>query len=382
MRYRSVTKSFYKYYILVYIYRMTMDISQFERNKGDQEYMETSHKLKTYVVHNPVSGTTDAEAARERIRQVMDEHQIPFEIYQTTGKEDVRDVVRAAIQSGFERFVAVGGDGTISAVASGLVQTGLPMVILPTGTVNALARELQIPIGLDDVEWWLGEHEIKVLDVLQAREQFYLLNISVGTSARIMNSARREDIHKYGVIVYIWEAVKRYATIPVYRFRLTIDGRKSSSRAAEILVANSGLFLGIKNLQLDEKAGLDSGKLSVCTAQLRTLFDYVRLAIKLFVQSSEDIDEFNCVQAAHDVVIEANRPVTVQGDGELIGNTPVTVKLIPRALGVYFDRFRWTVIDAAISADKLEEVGAPTRFITRSQLLLNWGQPLVVVVDI
>jgi diacylglycerol kinase family enzyme len=120
----------------------------------------------------------------------------------------------------------------------------------------------------------------------------------------------------------------------VYRFRLTIDGRSAYSRASEIFLANSGLLLGLKNLQLDEKASLDSGKLSICTAQLRTLLDYVRIAVKLFVQSSEDIEDFNCVQAAREVVIEANRPVTVQGDGELIGNTPVTVKLIPRALHV------------------------------------------------
>lgn len=296
--------------------------------------METDHKLKTYVVHNPVSGTTDAEAAHERIRQIMDEHQIPFDIYQTTGKEDIHDIVQNAIQKGFERFVAVGGDGTISGVASGLVQTKLPMVIIPTGTVNALARELQIPLGLDDADWWLRDHETRIIDVLRAREHFYLLNISVGTSARIMHAAKREDIHKYGVIVYIWEAIRRYATIPVYRFRLTIDGRTSTARAAEIFIANSGLLLGIKTLQVDEKASLDSGKLSICTAQLRTLLDYVRIAIKLFVQSAEDIEEFNCVQAAREVVIDANRPVTVQGDGELIGNTPVTVTLIPRSLHV------------------------------------------------
>src|SRR5690349_6157138 len=101
-------------------------------NEGYKDSMETTHKLKTYIVHNPVSGTTDAEAAHDRIRQIMDEHQIPFEIYETTGKEDIRDVVRDAIKNGFERFVAVGGDGTISGVASGLVQTEFPMVIIPT----------------------------------------------------------------------------------------------------------------------------------------------------------------------------------------------------------------------------------------------------------
>lgn len=297
--------------------------------------METDQKLKTYVVHNPVSGTSDAEAVGEKIRQIMDEHQIPFAIYQTTGKEDIREIVKQAIKNGFKRFIAVGGDGTISGVASGLVRTELPMVIIPTGTVNALARELKIPFDLDEaLGWWLADYETKVIDVLQAQDQYYLLNVSVGTSARIMKAAKREDIHKYGVLVYIWEALKRYASIPIYRFRLVIDGRSSYSRASEILIANSGLLLGTKILQFDEKAGLDSGNLSICTARLHTVLDYVRIAMKMLRQSGDEIEEFNCVRASRDVVVDANRPVPVQGDGELIGNTPVTVTLIPRSLHI------------------------------------------------
>src|SRR5215216_752823 len=297
--------------------------------------METDHKLKTYIVHNPVSGTSDAEAVREKIRQIMDEHRIPFEIYQTTGKEDIHEIVKKAIKDGFERFVAVGGDGTISGVASGLVKTELPMVIIPTGTVNALARELRIPFDLDEaLEWWLTGYDTKIIDVIQARERFYLLNVSVGTSARIMKAAKREDIHKYGVLVYVWQALKRYVEIPSHRFKLVIDGRNMVLRASEIFIANSGLLLGLKSLQVNEKASLDSGKLSVCSARLRTILDYARIAIKLLVQSSEEIEEFNCVDARREITIEANRPIPVQGDGELIGNTPVTVTLVPRALHI------------------------------------------------
>src|SRR5689334_1937008 len=117
--------------------------------------MGIEKQLKTYVIQNPVSGLSDAPTIRAKISQVMDEYQIPFEIYETTGKDDLYEIVKAAIKNGFERFVAVGGDGTISGVASGLVNTKIPLVIIPTGTVNALARELQIPFTLDEaVRWW------------------------------------------------------------------------------------------------------------------------------------------------------------------------------------------------------------------------------------
>jgi diacylglycerol kinase (ATP) len=295
--------------------------------------MEIEKRLKTFVVHNPVSGLSQAEVVREKISQAMEEHQIPFEIYETTGKEDIHDLVKAAIKNGFERFVAVGGDGTVSGVASGLVRTEIPLVIIPTGTVNALARELQIPMALDDsVRWWLSDYRKKVIDVIDVGGRYYLLNVSVGTSAKIMKEVKREDIHRFGVIVFIWQALKRRAEVPTYRFQLAIDGRKIYFRAAEVVVANSGVLLGMKALQLDADASLDNGKLSVCRVRLKTIFDYARIGLKMLTQPPEENEELHCMDATREIKIQASRSIPVQGDGELIGNTPVTIRLVPHAL--------------------------------------------------
>lgn len=296
--------------------------------------MENEKTLKTYVVHNPVSGTSDAEAVHDMITQALGERGVPYEIYQTTGKEDIHDVVKKAIQKGFQRFVAVGGDGTIQGVASGLVHTDLPLVMIPTGTVNALARELDIPFALDDsVRWWMDSAEQRVIDVIEANGRYYLLNVSVGTAASIMKNVKREDIHRFGVLPYIREALRRM-NVPLFRFRVTIDGRTTVVRASEIFIANSGVLLGLEALRLDPDANLDNGKLSVCRARLQSVFDYVKMAFKIAVQSASETEELNCEDAMREVRVEADRRVPVQGDGELIGNTPVTVKLIPRALNV------------------------------------------------
>lgn len=297
--------------------------------------METEKGLKTYVIHNPVSGLSQAEVVREKISQAMQEHEVPFEIYETKGDEDIHDVVKTAIKNGFERFVAVGGDGTISGVASGLVRTKFPLVIIPTGTVNALARELQIPMALDDsVRWWLSGYRKKVIDVIEVRERYYLLNVSVGTSAGIMKETKREDIHRFGVISFIWQALRRSAEVPTYKFQVDIDGRSIYFRAAEVVVANSGILWGLKALQLDPDANLDSGKLSVCRMRLKTIFDYVRMGLKMLTKPPEENEELRCMDAMREVKIQASRLVPVQGDGELIGNTPVTIKLIPHAVHV------------------------------------------------
>jgi diacylglycerol kinase (ATP) len=297
--------------------------------------METNNNLKTYVVHNPVSGQVDAEIVRQQIAQVMEDNRIPYEIYETTGKEKLNEVVQAAIKKGFEQFIAVGGDGTISGVASGLVNTGIPLVILPSGTVNALARELQIPIGIEQAaDWWVTNRQVRRIDVLQIRDRYFLLNISVGVSAGIMKEAKREEINKLGVFAFLRQALKRKSNLPAYRFQVAIDGAITYMRATELFIANSGMLLGLKALQFDPKADLDTGRMSVCYARMQSLFDYARIALKLLAVPAEEKKDLNCTDALREVRIHANVPVPVQGDGEQVGMTPVTITLLPRALHV------------------------------------------------
>ena len=101
-----------------------------------------------YVVMNPVSGTNEPEIVREKIRSTLDERHLSYEIYETTGKENLKETIQEAVQAGYRVFLAVGGDGTIAAVANGLAGTGLPLVIIPNGTWNGLARNLDIPLHL------------------------------------------------------------------------------------------------------------------------------------------------------------------------------------------------------------------------------------------
>src|SRR5690606_33660152 len=111
--------------------------------------VEIQQKPKTYVVINPVAGVSDPETVRQTIESTLQAHDLPAEIYETTGEEDLKQKVREAVDQGFQLFVSAGGDGTLSSVIDGLVGTGLPLVIIPTGTWNALARALDIPLQVE-----------------------------------------------------------------------------------------------------------------------------------------------------------------------------------------------------------------------------------------
>jgi diacylglycerol kinase family enzyme len=168
---------------------------------------------------------------------------------------------------------------------------------------------------------------------MQIRDRYFLLNVSVGVSAGILKDARREEINTLGVFAFLRQAFKRKSDLPAYRFQVSIDGAITYMRATELFIANSGTLLGLKALRLDPEADLDTGRLSVCYARLRSLFDYARIAIKLLA-AREEKRELNCTDARREVRIHANQPVPVQGDGEQVGTTPVTITLVPRALHI------------------------------------------------
>ena len=109
--------------------------------------VDIQQRPKTYVVLNPVAGVSEPRTVRERIKSALQAHEFPMEIYETTGQKDegIKQLVRDAVSRGFKLFISAGGDGTLSSVIDGLVASNIPLVIIPTGTWNALAARAGYP---------------------------------------------------------------------------------------------------------------------------------------------------------------------------------------------------------------------------------------------
>ena len=101
---------------------------------------------KVFIIQNPVAGTQPAEDVVAAIEDYFKAQECEFKIHQTEEDENVAEIVARAKTEGFDLFVAAGGDGTVSDVATELVGGKIPMAILPVGTGNALARDLNIPV--------------------------------------------------------------------------------------------------------------------------------------------------------------------------------------------------------------------------------------------
>jgi len=296
--------------------------------------VDVQQKPKTYIVVNPVAGTSQPEAIREKIEAAFQSRDIPFEIYETTGDEDLRQKVRNAVQQGFKLFVSAGGDGTLSGVIDGLVGTQIPLIILPTGTWNTVAQIMNIPLQIDPaLELVFQDHTIRTVDALQVDRGFFILSVSAGVGSRTMEDIKRQEKRRFGKLVDLWKGIKQVLEFRSYLFEIKIDGNPTRFRASELMVANSP-SLGLKALQLDPGIRMDDGKLNICRIYANTLREYLQLAISMLTGAQKHNWNVLCMEATKEVEIRCRERLPVQGDGDIIGRLPVTVKIVPKAVQI------------------------------------------------
>jgi diacylglycerol kinase (ATP) len=294
--------------------------------------------MKVFVVLNPVAGQSDPHKVRQALEQHLDRAGWPHEVYRTTGQERIAQVVQSALDRGFDLFVASGGDGTVSGVAGGLVHTGVPLAILPTGTGNALARDLQIPLELQEALGLLtGAHTIRRVDAMQVGQHHAFLNIGVGISARMMQDTERNSKRHFGRLAYAWAGLINLLGLRLHHFDVSVDDRMLKVKASEVMVLNSGA-LGAPYLRLGEQIQLDDRMLDVYIVRARTLLDYLRLMGNTLLKQDPSDPGLKRLQAKQGIRISTRKPLPVQADGDVIGQTPAEIKLQPRALGVIVPR--------------------------------------------
>jgi YegS/Rv2252/BmrU family lipid kinase len=290
------------------------------------------NNLKTFVIQNPVAGTADPHTVRKILTNRLADRE--FEIHETHPDEHLPDVVHKAIDLGYELFIAVGGDGTASLVASALVNTDIPMAIVPTGTGNVLARELGIPLDIEAAASLVnGNNRERTIDAMWIGDHVSVLAVGIGISSLTMRHTERQAKRRFGLLAYMWVGLEQLSGLRLRPFHLEVDGEKRHVRASEVLITNSSI-IGLQPFDLGPDVQPDDGKVEVCIVRARTLWDYLRVAWSLLARVEKQNENFQCMEARREVQIRTVKPLPVQADGEIIGETPLKIKVMPAAVRV------------------------------------------------
>lgn len=298
---------------------------------------DTAEAVKTdkqaFVVLNPSSGRADGDSLRQLLADRFGEHGWDYEVYEITGDDDVAAVVRDACARGADLVIAAGGDGTVASVVNGAWQCDTVIGILPSGTGNLLARAMTLPNTVEAaLELIVGEHALQPLDLMQIGDEVFVLDVSAGISARAMRDTPPERKQRFGVLAYVWPMARDIVRLRPRHFKLTIDGQPVQVRATEVLVAN-GAFLDKPPFPYGPPEGFNDQKLDIYILAARGLPDYLRLIWGLVRGSWKGQTALKTLTARDTITIETLRhKQPAQADGEALGTTPISLKLVPSAI--------------------------------------------------
>ena len=138
---------------------------------------------------------------------------------------DPGDAARDALGRGAKTLVAAGGDGTVSAIASTLLDSGATLGVLPIGTLNHFAKDLRIPLGIEDAARVVAHGAVRVIDVGEVNGRTFINNSSLGVYPQMVawrQQYRHDGWTRWAAL--FWAAVTALRRMPFLRLRLTAAG--------------------------------------------------------------------------------------------------------------------------------------------------------------
>lgn len=249
--------------------------------------------------------------------------------------DEVSEAIGRALGQGCEALIIGGGDGTVRAAATALIDTDVALGVLPLGTMNRLARDLKIPLTLREAAVTLASGEMEAIDVADVNGHIFLCNSTFGLPVHF--SAQRQSLRGKPA----WERLKGYVSAikemlqSRRRMDLDIDHGQSRLRLRVLSMAvSNNRYIEKPSLML-EKDGLHHGVLAVYVSQHPSGWGMARAVLRAMLgrfKSDPDIVHFE----AHQIDISARRSrVRLSNDGELeIVKLPLQYRIRPGALKV------------------------------------------------
>jgi YegS/Rv2252/BmrU family lipid kinase len=288
-----------------------------------------------HVIINPAAGAD--KPVLSILNTAFQPGGIDWDVFVTKKAGDARRLAQQAVAAGVDAVAAYGGDGTVMEVISGLIGSQTPLAILPGGTGNGASFELHIPIDLSQACALLtgDDSEVREVDVGQIGDNYFLLNAGVGFATSMMEGAERSSKDRLGLLAYFISGIQTLRDPPIARYHLLLDGKQVESEGVSCLIANSGA-LGSLGVKLAPNIDISDGMLDVVIIRTVDLGNLLTVAASV-ITGTEDFGPMQHWQA-REVTLVTDPPQTVQLDGDVLGTTPFTARVLSRAARIIVPR--------------------------------------------
>jgi diacylglycerol kinase (ATP) len=259
------------------------------------------------------------------------------EIIYTEKKGHAEILARQAVKASPMFIIAAGGDGTFNEVVNGIAGSEVPMAILPLGTTNVLAKELNVPEDVDEALEVATEGNPKTVSLgrialagqsLPATRYFALM-AGIGFDGEVVFGVN-EILKKFsGKGAYIYSGIRTLSAFKPTELFFHINGKTFSGYTA--IIGKAAKYGGHYRITPDAK--LSDPFLYVCLFKGKKRSDFLRYALGIFMGRHLRFEDVEYIKAT---TIEVNGSAQIQIDGDYFGKTPVMLDIMPNILRLIY----------------------------------------------
>lgn len=240
----------------------------------------------------------------------------------TTVEDSGTGQAEQAAVEGADLVIVCGGDGTVREVCAELAGTGIPVGIVPAGTGNLLARNLEVPLFIRAAIDIALTGQDRAIDMVAVEgdgidNTHFMVMAGMGFDAAIMEGVNEEIKKKVGWIAYVLSGLKALM-FPAMKLEISIDDMPfTKHRARTCVVGNVGSLQG--GMVLLPDAAIDDGLLDVVLLYPRRFLSWIPLVLRVITRRENNAGESVARMTGRKVVIRASGEVPRQLDGDTIG---------------------------------------------------------------
>ena len=285
-------------------------------------------------VINPKSGSRTKVNSAAVIDRYAADYEFQYKIFNTTGENDRSKIKDEVEDYEPDTVIAVGGDGTINVVAEVLIGTQINLGIIPYGSANGLAYNLNLPAQFEQALRKNLNCRFKPMDAIRINDKHYCLHLSdLGINARIVKRFEREGAK--GLLGYGKQLVKElFSQKSSFKFRLKTAGTTKKSKAEMVVIANAGSYG--TGITINPYGYLDDGKFEVVVIKPYPwwfVFIFIFKSVTGNLQKLQYMDVYKTDYAE----IEVEKYQDFQIDGEIREKTKhLKFEIVPHALNVCY----------------------------------------------
>jgi len=286
---------------------------------------------KSLIIANPISGSGRGMDFAERARGMLSGNGVNVEVRFTSARGEAEALAAKAVDSGYSRVAACGGDGTVHEVVNALAGTDVALGILPCGRGNDFARAAGIPSSPEKAASMLLQGHVRSFDLGKVNDRYFSTVVTLGFDSEVARLVYDGEVPFKGMVAYLWGLARMLRTYGGVGLRMTGDFGTVNQTVLLAATGNTSTYGG--GIKIVPKASPTDGELDICLVRMMSAARVLRIFPRVYWGghlSHPDIFSYR----TGSLKLETEQPVVLFADGEPVGETPADIIAVPGALKV------------------------------------------------